>query len=58
VSANHVVQNNATGGRRMMLVGNTGFNYSALLAAPSIKTIRDLFGKKVGTENLAVRPIN
>jgi len=49
VSANHVVQNNATGGRRMMLVGNTGFNYSALLAAPSIKTIRDLFGKKVGT---------
>jgi len=49
VSANHVVQNNATGGTRMTLVGNTGFNYSALVAAPSIKTIGDLLGKKVGT---------
>lgn len=49
VSANHVVQNNATGGPRMTLVGNTGFNYSAFVAAPAIKTIRDLLGKKVGT---------
>ena len=49
VSANHVVQNNATGGTRMTLVGNTGFNYSAFVAAPSIKTIGDLLGKKVGT---------
>jgi ABC-type nitrate/sulfonate/bicarbonate transport system substrate-binding protein len=49
VSANHVIQNNATGGTRMTLVGNTGFNYSAFVAAPSIKTIRDLLGKKVGT---------
>jgi ABC-type nitrate/sulfonate/bicarbonate transport system substrate-binding protein len=49
VSANHVVQNNATGGTRMTLVGNTGFNYSVFVAAPSIKTIGDLLGKKVGT---------
>src|ERR1051325_10530321 len=49
VSAKHVIQNNATGGTRMTLVGNTGFNYSAFVAAPSIKTIRDLLGKKVGT---------
>jgi NitT/TauT family transport system substrate-binding protein len=49
VSANHVVQNNATGGARMILVGNTGFNYSAFVAAPSIQTIRDLLGKKIGT---------
>jgi len=49
VSANHVVQNNISGGARMVLVGNTGFNYSAFIAAPSVKTIRDLLGKKVGT---------
>jgi ABC-type nitrate/sulfonate/bicarbonate transport system substrate-binding protein len=49
VSANHIVQNNATGGARMILVGNTGYNYSAFLAAPSIKTVRDLVGKKIGT---------
>jgi ABC-type nitrate/sulfonate/bicarbonate transport system substrate-binding protein len=49
VSANHIVQNNATGGARMVLVGNTGYNYSAFLAAPSIKSSRDLVGKKVGT---------
>jgi len=33
----------------MILVGNSGYNYSALLAGPSIKTSRDLFGKKIGT---------
>ena len=49
VSANHVVQNNVTGGAPMILVGNSGYNYSALLAAPSINTSRDLFGKKIGT---------
>jgi sulfonate transport system substrate-binding protein len=56
VSANHVVQNNATGGTRMTLVGNTGFNYSAFVAAPSIKTIGDLLGKKVGTGELGSTP--
>ena len=49
VSANHVVQNNATGGMQLILIGNTGYNYSALLAAPAIKNVRDLLGKKVGT---------
>jgi NitT/TauT family transport system substrate-binding protein len=49
VSANHVVQNNATGGPVMILVGNTGYNYSAFLAAASIRTAADLKGKKIGT---------
>ena len=49
VSANHVVQNNVTGGAPMILVGNSGYNYSALLGAPTINTSRDLFGKKIGT---------
>ena len=31
-SANHVVQSNASGGATMILVGNTGYNYSAFLA--------------------------
>ncbi len=33
VSANHIAQNNASGGAPMRLVGNTGYNYSAFLAA-------------------------
>src|SRR5262249_55655271 len=49
VSANHVIQNNATGGAPMLLVGNTGYNYSAFLAAPSITSISQLKGKKIGT---------
>lgn len=49
VSANHVVQNNASGGAPMLLVGNTGYNYAALLAASSIKLATDLRGKKIGT---------
>jgi len=49
VSANHVIQNNATGGPAMILVGNTGYNYSVFLAAASIKSAADLKGKKVGT---------
>jgi NitT/TauT family transport system substrate-binding protein len=49
VSANHVVQNNAAGGPPMLLVGNTGYNYSALLAVATIKSAADLKGKKVGT---------
>jgi len=49
VSANHVVQSNASGGVLMLLVGNTGYNYSAFLADASIKTTADLRGKKIGT---------
>ncbi len=49
VSANHVVQNNAAGGPPMLLVGNTGYNYSALLAVGTIKSAEDLKGKKIGT---------
>ena len=49
VSANHVIQNNATGGAPMILVGNTGYNYSAFLAAPAITRAADLKGKRIGT---------
>ena len=49
VSANHVAQNNATGGPPMLLVGNTGFNYSAFFADSTIKSAADLKGKKIGT---------
>ncbi len=49
VSANHVVQNNASGGPPMLLVGNTGYNYSAFLANSAIKNAADLKGKKIGT---------
>ena len=49
VSANHVAQNNASGGPTMLLVGNTGFNYSAFFADASIKSAADLKGKKIGS---------
>ena len=49
VSANHVAQNNATGGPAMLLVGNTGYNYSAFFASSAIKSAADLRGKKIGT---------
>jgi NitT/TauT family transport system substrate-binding protein len=49
VSANHVAQNNASGGPTMLLVGNTGYNYSALFADSTIKSAADLKGKKIGT---------
>src|ERR1041384_7385309 len=56
VSANHVVQNNATGGAPMLLIGNTGYNYSAFLAAATIKSAADLKGKKVGTGEAGSTP--
>ena len=56
VSANHVVQNNATGGAPMRLIGNTGYNYSAFLAAATIKSAADLKGKKVGTGEAGSTP--
>ena len=49
VSANHVVHNNASGGAAMVLVGNTGYNYSAFLADASIKNAADLQSKKIGS---------
>jgi NitT/TauT family transport system substrate-binding protein len=48
-SANHIILNNAAGGASMLLVGNSGFNYSAFLADGSIKSASDLKGKKIGT---------
>ncbi len=48
-SANHIVHNNASGGTPMLLVGNTGYNYSAFFADASIKSATDLKGKRVGT---------
>src|SRR5262245_5046136 len=48
-SANHIVYNNASGGAPMLLVGNTGYNYSAFFADASIKSASDLKGKKIGS---------
>jgi len=49
VSANHIVHNNASGGAPMLLVGNTGYNYSAFFVDASIKNATDLKGKRVGS---------
>src|SRR5262245_35682766 len=49
VSSNHVVQNNATGGPALILVANSGYNYSVLLVHSAITRPEDLRGKKVGT---------
>ena len=48
-SANHIVYNNASGGAAMIMVGNTGYNYSAFLTDASVKSASDLKGKRVGT---------
>jgi NitT/TauT family transport system substrate-binding protein len=49
VSANHIVHNNTSGGAPMLLVGNTGYNYSAFFVDASIKNATDLKGKRVGS---------
>ena len=49
VSANHVVQNNATGGPALTLVANSGYNFSVLLVDSAITRPEDLRGKKVGS---------
>ena len=49
VSANHVVQNNATGGPAFRIVANTGYNYSVFLVDATIKQAEDLKGKRIGT---------
>ena len=56
VSANHVVQSNASAGATMILVGNTGYNYSAFLADTSIKTATELKGKRIGTGEAGSTP--
>jgi ABC-type nitrate/sulfonate/bicarbonate transport system substrate-binding protein len=56
VSANHVVQSNASGGATMILVGNTGYNYSAFLVDASIKTATELKGKRIGTGEAGSTP--
>ncbi len=56
VSANHVVQSNVSGGAAMILVGNTGYNYSAFLADGSIKSAADLKGKRIGTGEAGSTP--
>ena len=56
VSANHVVQSNASGWATMILVGNTGYNYSAFLADASIKTATELKGKRIGTGEAGSTP--
>ena len=49
VSANHVVQNNVTGGPPLTLVANSGYNYSVFLVSAAITRPEDLRGKKVGS---------
>lgn len=55
-SSNHIVQNKATGGGELVIVANTGYNYSIFLVHPSITKPEDLKGKKVGTGELGHTP--
>lgn len=56
VSSNHVAQNKATGGTDLVIVANTGHNYSLFLVESSITRAEDLKGKKVGTGALDGTP--
>jgi ABC-type nitrate/sulfonate/bicarbonate transport system substrate-binding protein len=56
VSSNHVVQNNASGGPPMIVVGNTGYNYSVFLVDAAIKRPEDLKGKKIGSGEAGSTP--
>src|SRR5436309_11917403 len=58
VSANHVVQNNASAGPPYIIVGNTGYNYSVFLVAPTIMDRRTLRVKKSVPANRAARRIS
>jgi NitT/TauT family transport system substrate-binding protein len=49
VSANHMVQNNATGGAPFIIVANTGYNYSVFLVPAAIKRPEDLKGQRIGS---------
>jgi ABC-type nitrate/sulfonate/bicarbonate transport system substrate-binding protein len=56
VSSNHVVQNNVMGGPPLILVANTGYNYSVFLVDAMIKQPEDLKGKRIGTGELGSTP--
>jgi NitT/TauT family transport system substrate-binding protein len=49
VSSNHAIQNNAGRGPALIIVANSGYNYSVLLVDSAIARPEDLRGKKVGT---------
>ena len=56
VSSNQVVRNNVTGGPPLIIVGNTGYNYSVFLVEATIKAPGDLKGKKIGTAEAGSTP--
>ncbi|MGH7770905.1 MAG: ABC transporter substrate-binding protein [Candidatus Binatia bacterium] len=56
VSSNHVAQSRATAGTDLVIVANTGHNYSVFLVDSSIKRPEDLKGKKIGTGALDGTP--
>jgi ABC-type nitrate/sulfonate/bicarbonate transport system substrate-binding protein len=56
VSSNHVVRNNVSGGPPLIVIGNTGYNYSVLLVEATIKQPEDLKGKKIGTAEAGSTP--
>jgi ABC-type nitrate/sulfonate/bicarbonate transport system substrate-binding protein len=56
VSSNQVVRNNVTGGPPLIIVGNTGYNYSVFLVEATIKQPEDLKGKKIGTAEAGSTP--
>jgi len=55
-SSNHVAQNNATGGPALIIVANTGYNYSVFLVDTMIKRPEDLRGKRIGTGEAGSTP--
>ena len=56
VSSNHVAQSKMEAGTDLVIVANTGHNYSVFLVASSITRAQDLKGKKVGTGALGGTP--
>jgi ABC-type nitrate/sulfonate/bicarbonate transport system substrate-binding protein len=56
VSSNQVVRNNVTGGPPLIIVGNTGYNYSVFLVEAAIKKPADLKGKEIGTAEAGSTP--
>jgi ABC-type nitrate/sulfonate/bicarbonate transport system substrate-binding protein len=56
VSSNHVMQSNAATGSDLVIVANTGHNYSVFLVDSSVAKPEDLKGKKIGTGELGSTP--
>jgi len=56
VSSNHVIQSKATGESDLLIVANTGHNYSVFLVESSVTRAEDLKGKKIGTGELGSTP--